>query len=116
MLKLARNLTLSAILGLGALGAIPASASADSLAIKAGSGGIAIEVGHGRHWHGRPGWHGPRYRACTPRQAVTKASRMGVRHARVHHASHRSVTVSGRKHGHRVRVVFARVPGCPVIC
>lgn len=125
MLKLIRNAALSAMIGLGALAAMPAAASADSLTFHAGNGGAGIGIhigdrGHDRwrgndRWRGRDRWHGPRYRACTPRQAVQKAGRMGIRHARIHRASHRSIIVGGRARGHHVRVAFARVPGCPVI-
>ncbi len=117
MLKLIRNIALSALLGLGAAAPLATTASADSLVIRAGNGqaGFAIQVrdrGHaGRHGH----WHGPRHRACTPGQAVSKAGRMGVRHARVQRVSHRNISVSGRARGHHVRVLFARAPGCPVL-
>lgn len=119
MLKLIRNTALSAMIGLGALAALPATASADKLVIQAGNGGAGFSVwigDRGRpNWRGRDRWHGPRHRACSPNQAVSKAGRMGIRHARVHRASNRSITVGGRARGHQVRVVFARAPGCPVI-
>ena len=51
---------------------------------------------------------------CTAGRAVHKASRIGVRHARVVWSNHRIIKVRGRKHGHRVTVNFGRAPSCPI--
>ncbi|MCQ2003685.1 hypothetical protein [Rhizobium sp. NRK18] len=53
--------------------------------------------------------------ACRPWQAVDKAERFGVRNAHVVDMSRRAVVVDGRRHHRPVRIVFANVPGCPVI-
>ena len=103
-----RTFALSALIGLGALAGAPAEANA------APGFGIEIRYGHGH----RPGhWHGPsRHRhACTTNQALNKAHRMGIRHARVQRADRRVISVGGRSRGHHVRIIFARAPGCPVI-
>ncbi|SFB48162.1 hypothetical protein SAMN03159496_04119 [Rhizobium sp. NFR07] len=61
---------------------------------------------HDRH-HGRPG--------CSPWRAEDKASRMGLRRARVVDVSRRAVVVAGRGWHGRDRIVFANERGCPVI-
>ncbi|MGR6430263.1 hypothetical protein ACU5AY_05010 [Rhizobium sp. PAMB 3174] len=53
--------------------------------------------------------------ACSPWQAVDKAERFGVRRAHVVDMNRRTVVVDGRQHHRPVRLVFANVPGCPVI-
>lgn len=122
-----RNIIVTAMVSLGVLAAIPATANAHHNYHGGGAGfGIWFgESGHS-HWrrdHRRPRhWdNGRRYsprarvRGCSVRRALNKAHRMGVRHARVRIANHRVIKVKGRSHGHRVRIVFARAPGCPVI-
>lgn len=117
-----KNIAVSAMVSLGVLAAIPATAQAHHLH-HGGGAGFGIWFGDGghsywrydrrpRHWgHGpRRGRHG-----CSVRRALNKAHRMGVRHARVRLANHNVIKVKGRSRGHRVRIVFARAPGCPVI-
>ena len=122
MLKTIRNAAFSALIGRGALAAVPAAAQADSLTLHAGSGGAGFGIWFGdssrTHWRNPPGWqyrHRPQYRTCTPGQALNKAHRIGVRHARIKRVNHRVIAVGGRSRGHHVRVVFARAPGCPII-
>ncbi|MCG6858411.1 MAG: hypothetical protein LJE67_10125 [Salaquimonas sp.] len=66
--------------------------------------------GHRRHDRVRYGWG--RHNACSPREAVYKARRMGLRHANVARIDRRAIVVTGhswgRYGGHRARVVFAR--------
>jgi hypothetical protein len=57
--------------------------------------------------HGRPG--------CSPGFAEEKASRMGLRHARVVDMSRRAIIVAGRGWHGRDRIAFANERGCPVI-
>lgn len=52
---------------------------------------------------------------CEPWFAEEKASRMGLRRARVVDVSRRSVVVAGRDRGGRDTIVFANERGCPVI-
>lgn len=65
----------------------------------------------------RHGWRddGPRRGGCAPWMAEDKASRMGLRRARVVDVSRRSIVVVGRDRGGRDRIVFANERGCPVI-
>ncbi|SMH50683.1 hypothetical protein [Mesorhizobium australicum] len=122
MANLLKTAFLSALIGLGALGAAPASAQS----------GVYLGLGGGHHgpsvgvWFGDSGHSYRRYdrrhdrrwehrRGCSAGQALNKAERMGIRHARVVDIDRRSVDVRGRKYGERVRVSFARAPGCPLI-
>ncbi|MCT7374931.1 hypothetical protein [Chelativorans salis] len=105
---------LSAFLGLGTLAAIPAVAQAD---------GFYFSFGHKNPHYGTPRGHSRYYRhhrprhaaACTPRSAIHKAYRMGLRHARVADVGRRAIRVSGVRHHRRASIVFARAPHCPVI-
>lgn len=109
-----KTVTLSAIVALGTLAAIPATAQADSLYLNFGGhgAGFGLSVGHGHGWKNHHGRHAQR---CTPQRALWKADRMGIRRAHVTNVRNRSIVVSGRSHGDRVRVVFGRAPHCPVI-
>lgn len=129
MFKILRTLTLSAIVGLGAIAAMPASAEAAGGSIYLGYGS-----GHGpsatfrfddrgRHHYRGPDRHGDRWgpgrhhaRECSPRDAVRKASNMGLRNARVVDAGRRTIKVAGRGHGHRpAAIVFGKASSCPVL-
>jgi len=122
MANLLKTAVLSALIGLGALGAAPASAqSGVYLGLGGGHHGPSVGVwfgdsGHSYRRHDRR--HDRRWehrRGCSAGQALNKAERMGIRHARVVDIDRRSVDVRGRKYGERVRVSFARAPGCPLI-
>lgn len=118
MFKTIKTAALSAVLGLGALAALPATAQADSIYLGFGGGhnrpGVEFFVGGSSGHAYRPGRHHVR-RDCSPRRAVRKASRMGLRDAYVRNNNPNRIRVEGRKRGERVRVTFARAPGCPVI-
>lgn len=107
---------LAALIAFGGLSAAATTASASGP-------GFGIYVGGapgGYGWHdGRPGrWEerrGPRRDSCAPWFAEEKASRMGLRRARVVDVSPRRVVVAGFDRGGRDRIVFANEWGCPVI-
>lgn len=127
MFKILKTATLSAMIGLGGLAAMPANALADGIYLNLGNGGADLGV------HVRDGYRNDRWerhdrrdrddrwerryerRGCTPDRALDKADRMGLRRARVVDVSRRTITVSGRKWHNRVHVTFARAPSCPVI-
>lgn len=127
MFKIIKTAALSALIGFGALAAMPAAAQAQSGGIYFGLGNQGPNVGlhfndRGRHdYRGRPGYrddrrHSYRDRGCSAREAVRKASRMGLRNPRVVGSSPRSVRVEGRGHGYRfASVTFANRYNCPVI-
>jgi hypothetical protein len=57
--------------------------------------------------------HGPRI--CSPVLAVQKARGMGLRRAHIENITPRRVVVEGfGRHGPN-RIVFANIPGCPLI-
>jgi hypothetical protein len=120
---------LSALVGLGAVAAIPATAQAQGayLDYDGGNGvGIGMEFGG---YDSADYRHGPRRndrwddrrddrrydRRCSPDRAVDKAERYGLRRARVVDVSHRTITVAGRKWGERVHMTFGRAPNCPIV-
>lgn len=103
-----------------AIGTLFGAAVTTSTAAEAGPRvSFGIEVGndrrygrhHDRRWNG---WDRPRRAVCRPGRALRKARRMGVRRAYVHRVGRRGVVVGGRRYGERVRIGFARAPGCPV--
>ena len=118
MINKFRTAALSAMIGLGAIAAMPASAQADGLYLNyGGRGGVGIHIGDNdrvdyrkRHRHDRR-----HFRACTPNRAMNKAERYGVRRVRVVDVDRRTITVSGRKWGERVRMTFGRAAHCPVV-
>lgn len=101
---------LSALIALGGISATASTASAGPDVRY----GIYVQDGYR---HGGPGWGRPgRDRdRCAPWLAEEKASRMGLRRARVVDVSPRRVVVAGFDRRGRDRVVFANVRGCPVI-
>jgi hypothetical protein len=52
---------------------------------------------------------------CSPRHALRKAARMGVRGGDIVRDSRRAVVVAGFKRGHPILVRFAQERGCPFI-
>lgn len=141
MFGFVRTAALTTLIGLGAIGATAGTAQADSIRFGFGPGGahVGVHIGHGhdgwrrhhrrhdfgRH-HGRHdfGRHHRRHdfgrrdfrRAfCTQSRALHKAERLGVRRAHVVRANEHIIKVRGRRWGHRVNVVFARAPYCPII-
>lgn len=123
-----KTAALSALVGLGALAAIPATAQADGLYFNLGQGEPAVGIyvqdryngnryddnRHGGQWGSRPD-QGRWDRRCTPDRALDKAERMGVRRARIVDVDGRAIRVVGRKHGDHVRLTFARAPNCPIV-
>lgn len=107
MFKSIKIAALSAVVGLASLAAVPA-AQADGFYFSIGQGHVRVWDGP-RH-HPRVAW-----RACTPRHAVRKAERYGLRRAHVVRANRNIIKVRGHRHHQRVNMVFARAPGCPVI-
>lgn len=110
MFQKIKTAALSAILGLGTMAAIPATAQADSFHFAISSNGPSF--GYHRGYD-----HGPRWNrhACTPRKALHKANRIGIHRAHVRSVNRHTIRVSGRKHGHRIHVTFAKAPHCPII-
>ncbi len=125
MLNKIKTAILSAIVGLGTLAAVPATANADGLYLNFGGDGprLGIQTTDHRHWRGdrrddwrRDDWRRDRdwRRMCTPGRALDKAERMGLRRARVVDVGRHTIRVAGRKYNQRVVVVFGRDRNCPV--
>lgn len=116
-----KTVALSALIGLGTLAAIPATAQAEGVYLNYGARHSGVGIGFHfddydrvdyRDHYRRDRYH---FRGCTPHRALNKAERMGIRRARVVDVDRRTIEVAGRKWGERVRVTFARAPHCPVI-
>ncbi|SIQ23364.1 hypothetical protein SAMN05880590_102712 [Rhizobium sp. RU35A] len=96
---------------------IAASSLMGSLSAASAAEGPVVNV----QWRDDGRWDGPRHHrpppreGCSPWFAQEKASRMGLRRARVVDVNRRVVVVAGFDRGGRDRVVFANVRGCPVI-
>ena len=120
MITKLKTAALSAMIGLGAIAAIPATAQAEGVYLNYGSGhsgmGVGVQFGGDRYDY-RDGYrYDRRYdRACTPNRALNKAERLGLRRAHVVDVDRRTIKVAGRKYGERVRITFARTPNCPVV-
>lgn len=128
MLNKIKTAVLSALIGIGTLAAVPATASADGLYLNFGGDGPRLGIqasDHGnRHWRGdrRDDWRRDEWRRdrdwrrmCTPGRAIDKAERMGLRRARVVDVGRQTIRVAGRKYNQRVVVVFGRDRNCPVV-
>ena len=126
MLTKIKALALSALVGLGALAAVPATAQADGIYLNLGSGEprFGVYAGDRDHrdwrrdrWERDRDWSGDRdwRRGCSPEWALNKAERMGVWRARIVDVNRRVIKVAGRQDGERTMVVFGRERGCPVL-
>lgn len=117
MFKKIKIAALSAVLGLGTLAAMPATAQADSFYFGITPNGprAGVIIDEGRSYRRGPDRHWDRYRGCSAREAVQKAQRMGIRRAYVSGENRRTIRVGGRSRGHHVTVVFANAPRCPII-
>ncbi len=122
MLNTLRTLALSALVGFGALAAMPAAAQAEGIYLNFGGqndhrfGIHASDRYHGeRRWDRDRDWRRDWRRSCSPDRALDKAERMGLRRARIVRTGRHTVQVSGFKFGSRVTVTFANERGCPII-
>lgn len=121
MLKTLKMLTLTALIGIGGFVVTPMVAQAQGLYLQFGDrhrDGAEFGLRFGdtgrphRNWN-RGGFDGPR---CDQRDALRKASRMGLDNVRIEDRTPRSITVRGRdEYGRRDYITFGRAPHCPVI-
>jgi hypothetical protein len=130
MLNKIKTAAASALIGLSAFAALPASAQESGIYLNFGGGNepgayfgdrrpgdYRYREGYrdDRRWDqgrwGRDRWA----RGCTPDRALDKAERMGIYRARIADVDGRTITVRGRSRGERVYVTFARAPRCPII-
>ena len=116
-----KTAALSALIGLGAIAAMPATAQAEGLYLNYGSGhhsgvGIGVQIGDYDRYdyrdYRRDRRLPPRLHA-EPRAGQGGAPRPAPRPCgRCRPPHHRG---RGRKYGERVRITFARAPNCPVV-
>ena len=116
MFDMLKTAALSAMIGLGAITALPAAAQAGSLDFSFGErhdgGRVGIYIGSDDYdyRHRRPFM-----RTCSPGEALEKAWRIGLRHPRVVDVDRHTIDVVGRRHGERVRMTFARQGNCSIL-
>ena len=104
-----KSLAVAATLMVGGVAASTTSANAGDLSIDlrfGGPGGFFIGD------RGFRGFHDFR-RVCTPRKALRKARRNGLRRAHIVRVNGRRIVVAGRSRGDRVVVKFGRHRSCP---
>ncbi|MDI7860944.1 hypothetical protein MRS76_03155 [Rhizobiaceae bacterium n13] len=101
---------LAALIAFGAISATASTAAAQDV-------GFGFYVGNGGYYQPRPYYPRPVYRprVCSPGQAIEKARWNGLRRARVAQVGPRRVVVEGTGRYGWGRMVFANVPGCPLI-
>jgi len=105
---------LSAVVGLGALAAVPATAQADSFYFGISPAGPSFGFHSGPRHPGR-GWDRPSRGDCDARDALRKADRMGINRTYVRGQNRNVIRVGGINRGRPVTVVFAKAPNCPII-
>ncbi len=117
MFKKLQTAALSAVIGLGTLAAVPATAQADSFyfGITPNGPSFGFHSDSSRRWDRNRRHHRYQRSECTQRQALRKAGRMGIHRAHVRRDNRNVIRIGGRKRGHRVAIVFAKAPNCPVI-
>lgn len=116
MFNAIKTATLSALVGLGTLAAVPAHA--DSLYLGFGNNNdprFGVYAGDDGYRHRRDDRRDDWRRGCSPDRALDKAERMGLYRARIVDVNRQTVKVVGRQRGDRVVIVFANERGCPVI-
>lgn len=116
MFNTIKTATLSALIGLGTLAAVPAHA--DSIYLGFGNDSeprVGVYNGDDDGYRPEPPRDRDWRRSCSPERAVDKAERMGLRRARLIDINRRTVKVAGRQYGDRVVIVFANERGCPVL-
>ena len=128
MLNTIKTLALSAVIGLGALAAVPATAQAEGVYLNFGSqndtrlgvytgernDGVRLVRRDDRGWHRERDRDRDWRRACSPERALNKAEDMGLRRARIVDVNRRTVKVAGRKFNNRIVLVFGNERGCPI--
>lgn len=123
MKTLIRSAFVAAAIVAAGLGVSATAASAKDVTVTLSVNGHAQTIDYRGHDRGferdrgrHEGWRHHRRRAsCSPAAALQKARWMGIRNARIVAADRGTLKLRGRKHGQRVRIVFANSAKCPVI-
>ena len=113
MLKFIKASAVCAVLGIAALAGAPAQAGA--LYFGTGHSGLHVVIRD----HDGPRWNNSRHyrpvRFCSTDRALDKASRMGVRRARVAYQNRSVIGIKGHDRRGRIMLTFGRSAGCPLI-
>ncbi|MGF0538658.1 hypothetical protein ACQQ2Q_11735 [Agrobacterium sp. ES01] len=107
----------AALIAIASLTATVSTASAGGYGHGSGAGFTIQfgERGHNKGHNSHNRHHSRQFAACAPRHAVKKARWNGLHRAHIQRVSPRHVVVSGYRHHRHDRMVFANVPGCPLI-
>lgn len=113
MRKSLHNFLAAGLLAVGALSALSSTSSAQSLDLYIGPDGrpdmqFRDQDRNRRYYdeeYERPG--------CSERQALRRASRLGLRDPEIQAVTRRQIVVDGERRGRFVTVAFANRPGCP---
>ncbi|MFD0916330.1 hypothetical protein ACFQ14_07930 [Pseudahrensia aquimaris] len=114
MFKSLKSIALAGTLALGAFAATSTTASAGDVRIGVDLRGPGFDIGIGDRYFRGDRRRDRHYRTCSPRKALRKARRNGVRRAHIRRIGHRGVIVSGRKWGERVVMGFGKHRSCPI--
>ncbi|KOF13982.1 hypothetical protein AC244_29250 [Ensifer adhaerens] len=106
------KLLAAGLVAAGALTALPSAPLAQSLDLYIGPGGPDLELRDRERRYYEDEYDRPR---CSPRQAIRRASRLGIRDAEIQAVTRRQIIVDGVRRGRFVTVAFANRPGCPRI-
>jgi hypothetical protein len=114
MLKFIKASAVCAVLGMAALAGAPAQADA----LYVGTGGhnglhVLIRDNHGPRWNNSRHYRPVRF--CSTDRALDKASRMGVRRARVAYQNRSVIGIKGHDRRGRITLTFGRSASCPLI-
>ena len=111
MQKSIHNLLAAGLLAVGALTAVSSTSSAQSLDLYIGPDGRPelrdrdLDRRYYEDEYERPG--------CSERQALRRASRLGLRDPEIQTVTRRQIVIDGERRGRFVTVAFANRPGCP---
>lgn len=113
MQKSIHNFLAASLVAVGALLAASSTSSAQSLDLYIGPDGrpdLELRDRDRRYYDDEYEWRG-----CSQRQALRRASRLGVRDPEIQAVTRRQIIIDGERRGRFVTVAFANRPGCPRI-
>lgn len=108
MQKSIHNFLAASLVAVGALLAASSTSSAQSLDLYIGPDGrpdLELRDRDRRYYDDE----------CSERQALRRASRLGVRDPEIQAVTRRQIIIDGERRGRFVTVAFANRPGCPRI-
>lgn len=117
-----KSLAIAGTLAFGALATTAGTANAGDIRLGLSFGGPGYQIGLGDRFYHDSHYRGRHYRShrrhyqrgCSPRRALRKARRKGLRGAYVHRVRNRAVVIGGYKRGGFVKIGFSNTRHCPV--